>query len=139
MEAKNLLNGMNVEELEVLKMEQMNNAVLSNGDKESRVNLIDSKIVKKKNADGKLEELINEGWTPLEAQEIIDIETGKIKAEDAELISIGSSDSTDKAVVIDAYMKGDKENMTEKQRKNHNYLYHEAVEELKAKREKLKK
>jgi len=137
------LTEMSYGELKALKVEQENNASLSRDDKDVRIVLLDNRIknfkgdkdvIKEPVVDGRIADLVEKGWTPLEAQELLDIEDGKIKPEDSELIDCSSSDNPSKPVMNDAYVKGDVEGMTDKQKENHSYLYNDAVEDMKAKR-----
>lgn len=73
----------------------------------------------------RIDELRKDGWTPLEAQEIIDIEDGKIKPEDAELVCWNSSDNPLRVDVLN-----NTKIETEKQKKNFNYIYHLGVQAL---------
>lgn len=81
----------------------------------------------------KKEELVSRGWTPLEADELIAIDEGKLKPEDAELVNHVSSD---RAVMLKR-VSFDRNNWTDRQKENMDYLYSAAVEEWKNNRKKL--
>jgi len=75
-----------------------------------------------------VESMVARGWTPLEAQEALDIDSGKVQPGKAQLIS------TDGIPRASAYTKGDKSKMTPLQRKNQTVLYRGGVDALKAQR-----
>ena len=86
--------------------------------------------------DERIEKLIEDGWTPYEAQEIVDVEDGKILPEHAELVNISNSEGLSLPSTgnyfraYTAYVKGDTKNMTRKQRLNNALMKHEHVEHI---------
>ena len=79
------------------------------------------------------EELLAMDYTSPEADEIIDIEQGRLKPEDAELVNYTSSD---RPITLKPYPADDEEK-TPKQRANESILYHDAVQAMKKRRAKM--
>lgn len=81
-----------------------------------------------KKAEDSLRSLVKQGWTPVEAREILDLESGKIKPSEASVISATQSGQPDRHIHRrGAYIKGDKSKMTPAQRKNHSSIFHQGV------------
>jgi hypothetical protein len=89
-----------------------------------------SRQTREKAAADTLQSLVAQGWTRPEAQELLDMESGKIKRSESQLIQ------TDGIPRSTPYIKGDKSKMTPKQRQNHGAIYHQGVLKMKEMRKK---